>query len=273
MSLLHIAVLAVVQGITEFLPVSSSGHLVLVPLVTDWPDQGLAMDVAVHVGTLGAVLLYLYRDVWAMTIGLARAMRGRRDRGAVLFAQLFVATLPVVAAGYVLDRYYPGALRGMAVVGWATLGFGILLWIADRIGMTVRRIEHLRFGDAIVIGIAQTLALIPGTSRSGITMTAGRLLGMERSDAARFSLLLSIPTIIGAGSLKGWDLYQTGDIGIASDAIVGAGLAFVTALIAIAVMMAWLKRASFAPFVVYRIILGLLVLGLAYDLLPLGGGF
>ncbi len=270
MTILHIAVLAVVQGITEFIPVSSSGHLILIPLVTTWPDQGLVIDVAVHVGTLGAVILYLHRDVWAMAVGLGRTLRGRFDAGARLFTQLFIATLPVVAAGYLLDRHYPGAFRSMAVVGWATLGFGIVLWFADNIGMTVRRIEHLKISDAAIIGVAQVLALIPGTSRSGITMTAARLLGMERSDAARFSMLLSIPTILGAGVLKGWDLYQTGNVTVAADAFVAAGLAFITALVAIALMMAWLRRASFAPFVIYRIVLGVLVLGLAYGTLPIG---
>ncbi len=271
MTVLHIVVLAMVQGITEFLPVSSSGHLVLVPLVTDWPDQGLLLDVAVHVGTLGAVLLYLHRDVWTMAAGLGRAMRGRSDPGARLFGQLVIATLPVIAAGYLLDRHLDVDLRGMAVVGWATLGFGLVLWLADTVGMTVRRVEHVHMGDAVIIGVAQVLALIPGTSRSGITMTAARLLGMERTDAARFSMLLSIPTILGAGALKGWDLYQAGDLALASDAFIAAGLAFVTALVAIAVMMAWLRRASFAPFVIYRVVLGLLVLGLAYGILPLGG--
>ncbi len=209
MPILHLVILAAIQGITEFLPISSSGHLVLVPVFLGWPDQGLMMDVAVHVGTLLAVILYLYKDVGAMLGGVGRALKGRRDPGAKLFMLLVVGTIPVIGAGFALHHYAPGMFRDMQVIAWATLGFGILLWIADQIGMTVRRIEHLGFFDVILIGLAQCLALIPGTSRSGITMTAARFIGMERPDAARFSMLLSIPVIIAAGTLSGIDLYKS----------------------------------------------------------------
>ena len=261
MPILHIAVLAIVQGVTEFLPISSQAHLRLVSAVTGWADQGLMMDVAVHVGTLGAVMLYFWRDIGAMTVGLLRLMRGREDPGARLAGLLIVATIPALAAGFLLSRYYPGGLRGLELIAWTTLVFGILLYIGDKMGMTVRRIEHLRFGDVVIIGIAQVLALIPGTSRSGITMTAARFLGMERSEAARFSMLLSIPAILGAGALSGWDLYQSGDLALGRDAAIAASLAFATAMIAIWGLMRWLRRASFTPFVMYRIALGL---GLLY---------
>lgn len=271
MPILHLVILAVVQGVTEFLPISSSAHLVLVPIFLGWPDQGLIIDVAVHVGTLFAVLAYLYRDVGAMVGGLGRAMRGRRDSGARLLLLLVIGTIPVVVAGFALHTYAPDLFRdphvAVPVIAWTTLGFGILLWIADSTGMTVRRIEHLRITDAIFMGLAQCLALIPGTSRSGITMTAARFIGMERPDGARFSLLMSIPTIIAAGTLSGWDIYKSGDVQLAADAFVAAILAFITALIAIAVMMAWLKRASFAPFVMYRIALGVFLLAVTYGLL------
>ncbi len=269
MPILHLVIIALVQGITEFLPISSSGHLVLAPVVMGWQDQGLIIDIAVHVGTLFAVMAYLYRDVGAMAGGLTRALRGRRDPGAKLFVYLVLGTIPVVIAGFLMHRYMPGGLRSLEVIAWATLGFGILLWIADGVGMTVRRIEHLRVLDVLVIGLAQCLALIPGTSRSGITMTAARLIGMERPDAARFSLLLSIPTIIAAGTLAGIDLYESGNVELAGDAFVAAGLAFFSALIAIALMMAWLRRASFTPFVIYRIILGGILLAYSYNLIPL----
>lgn len=246
---------------------SSSGHLVLVPWVTGWSDQGLLMDVAVHVGTLGAVMLYFYRDIGGMLAGLGRQLRGRRDPGARLFWLLVLATIPVVAAGYGLNRYLPGGIRGVEVIGWATLGFGLALWVADHLGMTVRRIEHLRVSDALIIGISQVLALIPGTSRSGITMTAARLMGMERPSAARFSMLMSIPTIIAAGVLKGWELYQTGNLKLAADVVLAAGLSLVAALIAIALMMAWLKRSGFGPFVIYRVALGGVILAYAYGLI------
>ncbi len=267
MPVLHIVVLALIQGATEFLPISSSGHLVLVPILTGWQDQGQIIDVAVHVGTLGAVLLYFWRDVFGMLKGLLRAARGRRDPYAKMAGLVLLATIPVLVAGYALNKYGSGGLRSLNIIAWATLGFGVVLWVTDKAGMTLRRIEHLGIFDVVVIGLAQVLALIPGASRSGITMSAARMLGMERTDAARFSMLLSIPTIIGAGTLAGLELYQSGDIRLTSDAMLAAGLSFATALIAIAVLMAWLKRASFTPFVIYRVILGCGLLGLSYGYL------
>lgn len=264
-TLLQILVLALVQGITEFLPVSSSGHLVLVPLLADWPDQGLVLDIAVHVGTLFAVVLYFWRDIGAMAGGLYRSLKGRRDPGAILFWKVFVGTLPVIAAGFALKTLLGGdAFRSMTVIGWTMLGWGIVLWLADRLCMTVKRIEHMPWFDVVLIGVSQVLALIPGTSRSGITMTAARALGYEREEAARFSMLLSIPTILGAGVLAGLDIWKAGDVVLTHDALIAAGLAFVSALVAIALLMAWLKRASFTPFVVYRILLGVALLAIAY---------
>ena len=264
LDLIHLAVVAVVQGITEFLPVSSSGHLVLVPLFMQVSDQGLIIDVAVHVGTLGAAILYFWRDVFAMVGGLGQMMKGRRDPGANLVGLLVLGTIPVLAAGYVLNHYIPQGIRGLEVIGWTTLGFGLLLLIADQTGMTLRRIEHLRIGDVIIIGLVQTLALIPGTSRSGICMTVGRMMGMERSEAARLAMLLGIPAIAGAGVLKGWELYKLGDAQLSADTLLSGGLAFVTALIAIALLMSWLRRASFTVFGVYRLLLGGFLLANAY---------
>ncbi len=264
MPILHLAVLALIQGVTEFLPISSSGHLILVPAFTGWPDQGLVIDVAVHVGTLGAVVLYFRRDLWEIALGLGRLTRGREDPGARLAGLLILGTLPAVIAGFLVNRYYPGGIRGLEVIAWTTLGFGVLLYVADRLGMTVRRIEHLTFGDTLIIGLAQALALVPGTSRSGITMTAARFLGFERKEAARFSMLLSIPVIIGAGSLKGLELYRTGDMPLTGDAFIAAGIAFVAALLAITAMMAWLRRANFTPFVVYRVVLGVFLVVAVY---------
>lgn len=265
MPILHVAILALIQGATEFLPISSSGHLVLVPALAGWPDQGLIIDVAVHVGTLGAVMAYFWRDMAVMGRGLWGLAKGKgADRGVRLFLLLVLATVPVVVAGFWVNSQWPNGLRSLTVIGWATLGFGVLLWLTDRFGMTMRRMDHLGWGDALVIGLAQVLALIPGASRSGVTMSAARMLGMERPDAARFSMLLSIPTIVGAGALKGFDLYQAHDATLSADAFIAAGMALVSALVAIAVMMAWLKRATFAPFVVYRIVLGGVLLSLSY---------
>ena len=256
MALYHILVLAIVQGLTEFLPISSSGHLVLTSKMLKWPDQGLLIDVAVHVGTLFAVMVYFWRDLWEITVSTVRLYTGRRGPGARLAGHILVGTIPVVIAGYFGRDYIGTYLRDVEIIAWATIGFGILLWIADHLGMTVRRIEHLNFGNAIFIGLAQVLALIPGTSRSGITMTAGRFIGMERTEAARFSMLLSIPTILGAGVLAAVDLGQSGDFELGQDVLLSAGLAFITGLLSIVMMMRWLSRAGFTPFVLYRLALG-----------------
>ena len=256
MALYHILVLAAVQGLTEFLPISSSGHLVLTSRLLGWPDQGLLVDVAVHVGTLFAVMIYFWRDLWFILLGLGRLARGRSGPGARLAGQLLVATIPVVVVGFLARDLVGGLLRNVELIAWATIGFAVLLWLADQLGMTVRRIEHLGLGNALFIGLMQVLALVPGTSRSGITMTAGRMLGLERAEAARFSLLLSIPTILGAGVLGAFELHQRGDVALDRDVLISVALAFVTGLLAIAVMMRWLRHARFTPFVIYRIVLG-----------------
>ena len=269
MILLHIVILALIQGITEFLPISSSGHLVLVPQLTGWTDQGLVIDVAMHVGTLLAVMLYFHKDVWGMTVGLLRAARGRPNPEARTAILIIVATLPVIVAGFLLKDYVETSGRALLVVAWATVGFGLLLWFADSIGMNLREMRHLTYSDAVIVGLAQVLALIPGTSRSGITMTAARLLGYERPEAAKFSMLLSIPTILGAGVLAGYDLYKSGNTTLELDAALAAGLAFLSALIAIALLMAWLKRSTFRPFAVYRLLLGGFLLLVGYNVIPL----
>ena len=260
MSVLQIVVLAIVQGVTEFLPISSQAHLELVPVVSGWPDQGLLMDVAVHVGTLGAVILYFWRDLFGIMGGLIRLLQGRNDPGAILAWYLIVGTLPVIGAGYVMNTYYPNAFRSVEVIGWATFGFGILLYISDKVGMTVRRVEHLKFVDALFIGCAQALALIPGTSRSGITMTAARMLGYERGDAARFSMLMSVPVIIAAGAVAGYRISTDGASISLVQAAIAAGLSCATALIAIAGLMALIRRIGFGPFALYRIGLGVALL-------------
>ena len=258
MSFLQIVVLGAVQGITEFLPISSSAHLAVVPRLTGWPDQGLTIDVAVHVGTLGAVVVYFRRDVGAMLGGLwTAASRRDENAGARMAGWLAVATVPIVIVGGAMHLLGAAdVLRRVDVIGATMIGFGIVLFLADRIGMTVRRLEHMGAGGALLIGLAQVLALVPGTSRAGITITAARLLGFERRDAARFSLLLSIPTIGAAGLLAGFEIYQTGEAVFGLRAALAAGLAFLAALATIAVMMAWLRRAGFTPFVVYRVIAG-----------------
>jgi undecaprenyl-diphosphatase len=260
-TLLQLAVLALVQGITEFLPVSSSGHLILTSRVLGWQDQGLSIDIAVHAGTLLAVIVYLWRDI-------LRILGGLTESGAAntrpLAGMLIVATIPVGLAGFALHEIGQESLRDPAIIAWATLGFGLLLFVADRFGMTLRRMEHMTWGSAVIIGLAQVLALIPGTSRSGITMTAARFMGFEREAAARFSLLLSIPVIAAAALLAGKDVYDSGDLALTQATLLAAAMAFVSAMAAIWLMMAWLRRATFTPFVVYRMILGLGLLAWLY---------
>lgn len=272
MALYHLLILAVVQGLTEFLPVSSSGHLVLTSRALGWEDQGIVIDIAVHVGTLLAVMIYFWRDVGRIMAGTLRLVTFRGGPDARLAIMLLVATLPIVLAGFLARDIVSTVFRSVELIAWATIGFALLLWLADRIGMTVLRVEHLGAYSALAIGLSQVLALIPGTSRSGITMTAGRFLGMERAEAARFSLLLSIPTIIGAGVLKGVEVWQAGDIALGYDAAVAIGLSFVAGIASIAAMMRWLQTSGFGPFVIYRIALGILLLWWIYgSRLPMPG--
>ncbi len=222
------------------------------------------MDVAVHLGTLLAVVVYFRRDVLGLGRGLGRLATGRADAETRLAFYILAATVPVLAAGYVVKTQFGVALRTIEVIGWATLGFGALLWAADRWGARVKTVAGMTLGPALLIGCAQVLALVPGTSRSGITMTAARALGFERAEAARFSLLMAMPVILAAALLAGLDLARTGDVRLTADAALAAALAFVSALAAIAALMRWLTRASFTPFVIYRLILGLGLLAAVY---------
>ena len=263
MTLLQIVTLAVIQGITEFLPVSSSGHLALTPYIMKWEDQGLTLDVAVHVGTLGAVMAYLWRDIWVITRGLFRLPTGRIDEGARLAWFVVIASIPVIIVGFSVKMFLGDAMRTPLVIGWAFIGFGILLYLSDRMGLTIKRIPHMTAATALLIGIAQSFAIIPGASRAGTTITMARMLGYERRDAARFSMLLSIPAILGAGVLLGKDVLESGDTVLQANVILAAALSFVTALVAIAAMMYWLQRQSYTPFVLYRIVLGIIILWVA----------
>lgn len=258
MSLLTLVFLAVIQGITEFLPISSSGHLALFPHLTGGEDQGQALDVAVHVGTLVAVMLFFRAETADAIRGTGHLLTGRwKTAEAKLAALLALATVPVMIAGLILSATgLADALRSVEVIAWATIGFGALLWLADKKGVQTRAYEDWGLRDAVIMGLAQAVALIPGTSRSGITMTAARGLGYGRVDGARISLLMSIPTIIAAGALKTKDLVESGDAALGMDALVGAGLSCVAALVALSLMMRMLGSWTMTPFVIYRFALG-----------------
>ena len=258
MPFLHIVVLTIIQGITEFLPVSSSGHLVLVPFVTGWQDQGLVMDVAVHVGTLVAVLIYFWRDLGQIILGWIGGNWRRHDRrlGRALGFYVVASAIPVILVGGTIYVLGYEILRNPEVVAWATIGFGLLLYVADRIGITVREVEHMSLGHALLLGLFQVLALIPGASRSGVTMTAARWLGYERPAAARFAMLMSIPVIAASGAVAGYEVWLRGDPIVYTSAALAAALSFAVALLAIALLLALLRRVSFTPFVIYRLLLG-----------------
>ncbi len=264
MPILQLILVAIVQGITEFLPISSSGHLILLPNLTGMKDQGLVIDVAVHVGTLGAVVLYFRNDVARAIAGLFR-ITDQSNPDARLALGLIVATVPVVIAGLMLKLSgFDEAMRSVAVVGWATLIFGLVLYWSDQRGKATKTAGEWSIKDAITMGLWQVLALIPGTSRSGITITGARHLGYDRSDAAKLAMLMSIPTILASGTLIGIEVAATMDAGAARDSAIAAVFAFFAALASLHFMMRLLRSVSFTPYVIYRIFLGVTLLIYAY---------
>jgi undecaprenyl-diphosphatase len=258
---LQAIVLALVQGITEFLPISSSAHLILVPRFLGWEDQGLAFDVAVHFGTLTAVIYYFRGELRAILSGWCRSVARRPHDAAAarLGWTLLVATLPLIVAGPLLQGLVETTLRSPPVIAAATAFFGLLLWVADRRPDRVGRLGHVSLGAGLLIGLAQVLALIPGTSRSGITMTAGLALGLDRETAARFSFLLAIPAIAGAAVLELVDLLQSpnpvpwGQIGL------GLAVAAVSAWLCIRLFLEFIQRIGMVPFVAYRLVLAAVI--------------
>jgi undecaprenyl-diphosphatase len=254
-------VLALLQGLTEFLPISSSAHLILVPkIVTGWSDQGLAFDVAVHVGTLTAVVAYFRKELLAMSRDWLVSLTGKQvtAEARLAWAVLF-GTIPVGLVGLIFKDYIELYLRSPLVIATTTIIFGLLLWLADVKGRRQRVEQEINWRDVVIIGFAQALALIPGTSRSGATMTAALMLGLTREAAARFSFLLSIPVIVLSGGLVTKDLIEQsvpvdwGMIGL------GTVLAGVTAYICIHYFLKLLERVGMLPFVAYRLILGVLL--------------
>ena len=264
----QIIVLAIVQGITEFLPISSSGHLALIPAVTGWPDQGIATDVMVHVGSLLAVIVYFWRDVLRLTAGGLNLLRLKMTADGRMVLYILIATIPAILFGlYLKSSGLSDQMRSVKVIAWNAIIFGVILYVADRFGKRVKTMENMTLAPAILIGISQAFALVPGTSRSGVTMSAARLMGFDRAEAARFSFLLGIPAIAGAGLLTTLEFIESGQ-GVPSDALWAAFLTFFSALAAIAFLMALVRRMSFLIFVIYRLALGLLLFALLYNWIP-----
>lgn len=265
MTLIQIIVLALIQGLTEFLPVSSSAHLILGGKLFGWPDQGLVFDVATHLGTLLAVLVYFRREVAGMALCWFRPAdsEGARQNRA-MFVYLAVASVATLFIGYLAYDMVAEQLRNIRVIAWATIGFGLLLWVADRVSEDHHGMGSINIRSALLIGLAQACALIPGTSRSGVTITAGRLLGLSSDAAARFSFLLSIPVIAAAGGF-GFLKAATGEAVIDwSVFLLAAAFAAVAGWACIAAFLALLKRVGLMPFIVYRLGLGLVLLALSY---------
>lgn len=270
MDSIQIALLAFVQGLTEFLPISSSGHLILTPLLFGYELQDLSFDVAVHLGTLAAVLLYFRRDLVTMATAMLAGARGgagpEQRKDARLGWMVIIATLPVLVLGLPLKQVLE-VLRSddtliALVIAGTTIGFGLLLWYADVRGS--RRLDEyaINWVAALFIGLFQAIAIIPGTSRSGITMTAGLFIGLTRHAASRFSFLLAIPTILLAGAVATKDLLQaTGAIDWTA-LVMGALLSFIVAYLTIHFFLAFIERVSMLPFVLYRLLLGGVILWL-----------
>ena len=260
MDIIQIIVLALVQGLTEFLPISSSAHLILVPFITDWPDQGLAFDVAVHVGTLTAVVVYFRKEINKMFFAWLSSLRGNHSEESKLAWAVLIGTIPVGLAGLIFKDYISDNLRTPLVIAVTTIVFGLVLGYAYWTGKKKRSEYSISLLDVIVIGCAQAIALIPGTSRSGITITAGLLLGFTAQASARFSFLLSIPVIVLAGGVETLDYLKVASINDMNDLIVGAIISAISAYLCIHFFLKLLERIGMTPFVVYRLALGLLLL-------------
>ncbi len=278
MTFLQLLIIAVVQGITEFLPISSSGHLILIPYLTDFPDQGPLIDVAVHVGSLLAIITYFFKDVVVLarggfaSIGIGQAPEARK-----LFWWIVLGTIPAVAFGLsiklglfngiaesvfgitIIDDDLMSSIRFTDLIAFNLITYGLLLGLADYLGKEVKNFEDMSWRDGLLVGSAQALAIIPGTSRSGVTMTAARALGYKRVEAARFSFLLSIPAVAGAGVLIVPEIFEAGTE-LALDALIAGVLTFISAFLTMAFLMNFLKRASMLVFVVYRVAMGLALL-------------
>lgn len=261
MTTLQIIILAIVQGLTEFLPISSSGHLVLVPYLFQWTDQGLAFDVAVHAGSLAAVCIFFRKDIASLISGGVQVLGGNvKTAESRMALAIALGTIPAALAGLLFASWIEQNLRDPAVIVYTLAGYGILMALADRYGRRERNISGVGFKDAFIIGCAQALALVPGTSRSGVTITAARILGFERQDAARFSFLLSAPVILLAAGYKFVEM-------IASDVSVewgqlglGVLVSCVVAYISIEFFMRVVTRIGLAPFAIYRLILAAVIL-------------
>lgn len=262
----HILELAFIQGLTEFLPVSSSGHLILFSALQHTKDQGIGIDIALHVGSLLAVLIYfapmigkMLKQLWQSNF---RPDLSKKDNK--LFWMLIIASIPALVVGFLLRNFGMEFLRTPKIIGFTILFYGIVLYMADRFSSAQKDLGSMTLKDSLLIGLAQCLALIPGTSRSGITITMARFLKINRVDAAKFSMLLSVPVIAAAGGLEGYRLWKASNISALSDCAYAVLFSFIVSYGAIYLMMKWLQRWSYLPFVIYRVVLGSILISMAF---------
>jgi undecaprenyl-diphosphatase len=268
MPIYQVIILAIVQALTEFLPISSTAHLILFPWLLGWKDPGLTFDVALHAGTLVAVILYFFRD-WIQIIGQGLGLNLGSDpqlkQNRALLWLLAAASIPIGIFGYLFDKQADTTWRSPYVIGTMLILIGVLIWIAERRRVGQKSMDKITWSDGIIIGIGQALSVVPGTSRSGITITAGLFRGLNRETAARFSFLLSTPAIAAAVLKKLWDIHKKG--GIPADMRVpfalGAAISGILGAIVIAYFLRYLRRNSLMPFVYYRIVFGIIVIALA----------
>lgn len=250
------AILGIVQGLTEFLPVSSSAHLIIIPWLLGWSDPGLAFDVALHLGTLLALLVYYWRE-W-LDMGLSLASGNALPRRLLLL--LIIASIPGAIIGVLLEKQAETVFRSPLLIAASMATLGLILWIADAFGRKNRKLEDLNILDALLIGLSQALAIIPGVSRSGATITTARILGIERADAANFSFLMATPIIAGAGMLEMHKLFHSG---LAAQLGWGFAASAVFGVLAIAGLIAFVRTRTYQPFAIYRIALAALVVAIA----------
>jgi undecaprenyl-diphosphatase len=268
MPIFHAVVLAIIQALTEFLPISSTAHLILVPWFLGWNDGGLTFDVALHAGTLLAVIIYFFRD-WVQIIaegfGLKIGGNPEIQRNPKLLWLLAVASIPIGIVGYKFDKQADTVWRQPYVIGTMLIVVGIVMWIAERRRIGDKAMDKVSWSDGVVVGLAQAVSVIPGTSRSGATITAGLFRNMSRETAARFSFLLSTPAVAAAVAKKAWDVHKAGGIAADMKLPIAAGILVsgVLGAIVIAFFLRYLRRASLMPFVYYRIVFGIIVVALA----------
>jgi undecaprenyl-diphosphatase len=260
----HIVVMALTEGIAELLPIGSSAHSVLFSAVSGWPEQSLALDLAVHLGLLAALLAYLWRDLLQLGEGLVDLVRGKDEVAARQVPPLLVAALPALVLGWAIQRFAPVDFGGVAMVAWTSMGFAVLFLVADRFALTVQRIEHLSLSQAFFIGLAQLLGLAPGIGRLGAVILAARLFACERREAARIALLLSVPALACASILDGLGLADAPGATSIVDLLWAGGIAALAGFLSIAFLMRWLERGKFGIFVAYRLLVGGALLYLLY---------